>query len=320
MSKKYIFWTIKDLGKIARARRSKEFDCIICFCGPRGNSKSTGGYKLGLELNFKAEKDLVYDRDELLEALEDWDRVIDGDEIINSAYKREFYNLDQIELIKLLNMYRDHRHVIILCIPNFWDLDKPLRDLVKIRVDMKKRGLGEVHAPLSMSYTNDTWDQKMNEKIERSWIRSGGKVKRKPWKLTTFIGYLKFGKLHPDQEEKYKRLKNEARERLRDQKKAHKEGLKDLQELNFYQNLLKLIKDKKVTKDGLQQICLTNGLKYTSVVSNLNNRLKNEGHSKTLKDFLVRLSQDKQEKHINSTVSRDNQSSQKKEVSAFNGY
>jgi len=320
MSKKYIFWSIKDLAQISKSRRDNEFDCIICFCGPRGNSKSTGGYKLGLELNFKAERDLVYNREKLIEALEDWERVIDGDEIINSAYKREFYNLDQIELIKLLNMYRDHRHVIIFCIPNFWDLDKPLRDLVKIRIDMKKRGLGEVHAPLNMSYANDTWDQKMNERIERSWIRTGGKVKRKPWKLTTFIGYLKFGKLHPDQEEKYKRLKNEARERLRDKKKAQKEGMKDLKELNFYQHLLKLIKEKKVTKEGLNSVCLANGLKYTSVVSNLNNRLKNEGHNKTLKDFLVKLSQDNQKTHNNSIVVLDNQSSQNKEVTAFKMY
>lgn len=320
MSNKQILWTIKDLSEIAKKRRKNEFDCIIAFCGPRGNSKSTGGYKLGLRLNFKPERDLIYDRDELLEALEDWDRVIDGDEIINAAYKREFYNVDQIELIKLLNMYRDHRHVIILCIPNFWDLDKPLRDLVKIRVDMKKRGVGEVHAPLNMSYADDKWDKIVNEKIERGWQRKEGKVKRKPWQLTTFVGFLRFGKLHPDQEEKYKRLKNEARERLADIKRARKEGLNDSKERNFYDNLLKLIKGKKVTKEGLMQVCLTNGLKYTSVVSNLNNRLKNEGHGKTLREFLIKLSRKEPKTHNTSTVGRDSQESQKKEVSAFNGY
>lgn len=320
MNNKYIFWSISDLAKISRGRRINEFDCIICICGKRGNSKSTLGYKLGLDLGFKPERDLVYSREKLIDALENWERVIDGDEIINSAYKREFYNLDQIELIKLLNVYRDHRHIIILCIPNFWDLDKPLRDLVRIRIDMKKKGFGEVHASLDMSYINDCWDQNMNEKIERSWARVDGKVKRKAWKLTTFIGFIKFGRLPPDQEAKYKRLKNEARADLRLQKDLKKEGMNSQKELDFYQNLLKLIKDGKITKETLPSVCLANGLKYTSVVSNLNNRLKNEGHDKTLKDFLVKLSQEVLETHNNSIDAGDNNPSQVKEVSALKMY
>ena len=285
MNKKYVFWTIKDLADIATIRRNKEFDCIIAFCGARGNSKSTGAYKIGLQLKFNAEKDIIYDRNSLLQALEDWNRIIDGDEMINSAYKREFYNVEQIELIKLLNMYRDHQHVIIFCIPNFWDLDKALRDLIKIRIDMHKRGFGEVHVPLQMSYISDSWDKKNNEKIERIWVEK--RNKRKPWLLSTFAGFIKFGKLAPDQEKKYKRIKNEAREKLREDKEARKKNMESKKELDFYTTTFELLQDNRLTKEGIFALSKMSGKKIFTIRDNLRKMLREKGDNRPLAELIL---------------------------------
>lgn len=281
-----VVWKIADLAKIADGRRRKEFDCIIAFCGPRGNTKSTGGYKLGLKLGFKPERDLIYDRKELVNALQDWDRIIDADEMINSAYKREFYNVDQIELVKLVNMYRDHRHVIIMCIPNFWDLDKPLRDLVKIRVDMIRRGFGVVHMPLQLSYSNDAWDQKVNEKIERGWLRKGGEFKPKFKQLTTFIGYLKFGKLAPDQEAKYKRLKEEKRIALRKDKDAlTKDKEKDPREI-LLDRAIQYVEKGEYNRDDLVRLAYTSNINWKTFIDLLNKRLDVLGKATTINKIL----------------------------------
>jgi len=292
--KHWVIWDLEDIANICRKRRENKFDCIIAFTGSRGNGKSTAGYKLGLKLKFNPDKDIIFDREELLEALNDWDRVIDGDEIINSAYKRDFHNIDQIELIKLLNMFRDHKHIIIFCIPNFWDLDKGLRDLVKIRVDMIRRGVGVLHAPLGLNYTNDAWDKAVNEKIERKWARLGGRTKPKYWQLTTFQGFLNFGALRPHEEEKYQRIKNEKRELLRQKKAFLKidERVADKTTL-LYQRTLEYLQKGDLSKDDLIKSAYLNGITYNSFTAELNKRLKESGETKSIAEYLKKIKKDK---------------------------
>lgn len=295
---KYIYWDVKDLVKISKERIANDFDCIIALTGDRGSGKSTIAYKSSLMLGFNPNKDLIYSREELLEALRDYERVINADEIINAAYKREFYNVDQIELIKLLNMYRDHRHVLFLCIPNFWDLDRPLRDLVKIRIDIIRRGLGVVHQPLQLAYTNDPWDQKVNQVIERKWMQHGGQFKPKYWKLTTFAGFFKYGKLRPDQEVKYKRLKEEKRillQRSKDEKsgKVKVEITRDYKD-SIYSTIYHRVKEGLVSRDDLITMSANLGIPYKSMVGAINDRLKNEGIAETSKHFLQVSAKDAQ--------------------------
>lgn len=300
----YVFWTIEDLAQVARTRKKNKFDTIICFCGDTGNSKSTGAIKFCQRAGeFKIEKDTVYDRDAFIQAIEDWGRVLLGDEMINTAYKREFYNLDQIEMVKLLNMYRDHLHIIAICIKNFWDLDKPLRDLVDVRVDLQRRGFGVVHKPLSLSYTNDPWDKNNNEKIERSWLEKGGGMKPKWWRLTTFIGFLSYGPLDPRQEAHYQEIKDKGRKDLKEKRDKAKEEKRNPQKaidptVQVYERTLALIKEGKLNREDVTKIAITNGIKDATFMSNLNNLLKNAGNTETIWQLLK--SQTKQNL-INST-------------------
>ena len=112
------------------------------------------------------------------------------DEAIYTAYKRDFQKGGQKELIKQLNAYRDHRNIVLLCIPNFWDLDKPLRDMCFLRIDIVGRGKGVLHKPLKSHYSQDNWDIYNNTKIERERVLKKPKTARLAITLLASIGKL----------------------------------------------------------------------------------------------------------------------------------
>jgi hypothetical protein len=277
-------WKIKDIAYMCSRMQSQKFDCIIAFCGKRGLSKSTGAYRLGKCLKFKPKRDIVFSREELQKALISFDRTIHADEMINAGYKREFYNTEQIELVKILNMYRDHRNVLILCIPNFWDLDKPLRDMVKIRIDMIRRGFGVVHKQKQNIYTNDGWDTKYNQKVEQSFIRKGI-YKPKYSKLTTMVGFLRFKQLSEKDERKYQLIKDLKRSKL----KMIEEKSEEIKNNEFADGIINFIKFGKIKDyDDLQGIAFARGIDFKTLVFNINRRLKDHPElPSTLKKLFV---------------------------------
>ncbi|MEM4260854.1 MAG: hypothetical protein QXG00_06460 [Candidatus Woesearchaeota archaeon] len=264
----FLVWNIKDLAEIGKRAREQKFDFIICFTGPRGLGKSTIAYKLGLKLGMKPRRDIVYSREDLLKAVCGWNRTIMADEMINTAYKREFHNVDQIELVKRLNMNRDHKNILIMSIPNFWDLDKPLRDMVKIRIDIIRRGVGIVHTQLKSNYLNDQWDMKNNQKIELSWSKSA-RMKPRYHKLTTFKGFIKFGPLSPSMELKYQKIKDLKRARLSEDYVEEDEDKKKKEQF-FYENLNEMIENGIINKETLTKIAEQKGRTYENLKNSIN--------------------------------------------------
>ena len=311
---------IDDIAQIAEMRRRKNFDCIICFTGARGDGKSSSGYVLGKKASlytrgnkFMPKKDLVYTREELLKALSDWDRIIDADEMINSAYKREFYNVDQIELVKILNMYRDHRHILIICIPNFWDLDKPLRDLVKIRIDVIRRGFGVVHVGKRNLYSNDPWDSKINQKIEAGFHNSGGTYKPKFHRLTTFMGYIKLPKMSERSYSFYQKLKNNARIKIEmkkagteiEQEQNKRKREKHETTNNWVKHLVVDIKEGKYNYEKLELEIKAQGFSIQNIKNKLNSVLILEGSGKSLRDYMTKKGRTRMEKQTIQEAKRE---------------
>ena len=71
------------------------------------------------------------------------------------------------------------------------------------------------------------------------------------------------------------------------QRKRHKSfGLDTVEEKqDFKHRCYNLLITGKLTKDGLIQACLLEGRKYTSMLTELNRILKNNGEKKTVKDL-----------------------------------
>lgn len=261
---RYYNFSIKDIAWVCKARQKEKRDAIIAIAGARGNGKSTLAFKIMKQLGFKPNKDIIYDLDSLRKSLNEWDKAIMVDEAIYVSYKRDWQGKGQKELIKQFNAYRDHRNIVILCIPNFWDLDKALREFVFMRIDVLNRGKAAVHLPIEASYTNDSWDLSNNEKTERRQLARNRT--KKHYKFSTFNGYVKFKALSEKDEERYQKIKNKKRNELYegdDPKESKKKN-----EPDHYQILYDMKKEYgKITPEAIQVVARLRGVKPRTVLS-----------------------------------------------------
>lgn len=281
-----IIWTLKNIVDILKERQVNEFDGNIAVSGDRGNGKSTIINKIFYRLKgFNPWKHQVYSREDVIKLLKysQFSLCMD-DEAINSGYKREFQNKGQQEFIKILNAYRDNFNIFASAIPNFFSLDKDLRDLYFIHLHIIERGLAIVHMPLQgRLYSQDRWDAKYNAIVEMRWSK---RILKNPnfrpayHKLTTFRGYLYFKDLTEKQKALYILVKKTKREEAFLTEKEKIEGKSWIRKI--YDAVINL----KLTNDGLLQACLVEGKKYSAISQTLNGMLKDDGRKETLSHYL----------------------------------
>ena len=287
-SKSSVVWTIKELVEVLKKRQLNEYDCTIGVSGKRGEGKSTLIDKIFLKFRgFKPLKHQVYSRKDVINLLRNqefgfcWD-----DEAINSGYKRDFMNKGQQELIKLITTYRDNFNIYASAIPFFYSLDKDLRELFFIHIHIIERGLAVIFMQLEDNiHQTDPWDSKNNSKKEEKWQKKKAEdpsFKFPYHQLSTFAGYLKFNDLTQKQRQLYKEIKKAKRKAAN----LTDEEIQKQKEENQNDKIYKQMIEGKLSKEGLQQFCLIEGKKYSSMVAYLNIRLTNEGEKRTLKQFL----------------------------------
>lgn len=281
-----VIWTIKDIIEILQNRQKNEFDGNIAITGNRGDGKSTCIGKIFFRLpKFNPWKQQVYKREDILKLIkyqkfgQCWD-----DEAINSGYKRDFQNKGQQEQIKILTNYRDNFNIFASAIPNFFSLDKDLRDLYFIHLHIIRRGTAIIHMPVQGKlYSQDKWDAKYNAKVEDSWSK---KIQHNPDfhppfnRLTTYRGILYFNDLTPKQKaliQEVKRVKRAETYESEEEKNS---------EIPLLEKLYKLAIEKKLTKEFLLLTCQMENKKYSSITSSLNRILVDNGHKETLRAFL----------------------------------
>lgn len=234
-------WALNDFCLMILEMFIDKFDCFIVIEGNRSLGKSTLAWEICRKVNhyarilardfpewskyykFKPQlqaknpkkyKYLLYKRDDVINFFNKWNVIGIGDEAVNVAFNREFYSDDQKNLIKLINMNRDHRNLFIMCVPQFNVLDNQIKNLCKIRISIVRRGLAIIQTPNPLMYGRDKWDTANNEKIEREWLMTQSK-RPKYTKLTTFRGIMHFPKLSDAEEKIYQQIKNAERNVIR---------------------------------------------------------------------------------------------------------
>lgn len=281
-------WSIKDIATILTQRQNNEFDGNIAVSGDRGDGKSTLVNKLLYRFSiFKPWLHQVYSRDDVMNLLKTQSRGLCwDDEAINTGYKRDWQNRGQQELIKILTAYRDNFNIFASAIPNFFSLDKDLRDLYFIHIHVIERGIGVLHMPLQgRLYSQDRWDAKYNAKIEESWSNKGkANPSFKPpfHRLSTFRGYIFFNDVTKKQQVLYKEIKKLKRQESFTTEEERKGNIQVPFEDKVYNQLF----TGKLSKEGLMQICLLEGKKYSTIVDKINRMLKDNGETRTLSKFL----------------------------------
>ncbi len=126
-----------------------------------------------------------------------------------------------------------------------------------------------------------------NKKIE---AKENARLERNPTarfrynRFTTFAGFIYFGPMTEKQQRIYDEVKQKKRSKV----------YKDIEEnkaLTLIERLYNLLIEGKLSKEGLMQASLVDNRKYSTVLSQLNTLLKDNGKSKTVMD-LVRKSRD----------------------------
>lgn len=287
MGKIILKWNLTKTSDMIKRILQNRFDCFIIIEGNRGLGKSTLAIHLSRRVarlfknegsddyKFSFKKSVIYTRKETKSFLHKWKSNGIADEMINVTFNRDFYNEDQKDIIKMLNMNRDHCNLLIACVPQFQTLDSQIKNLCKIRITVVRRGLAIIQTPNQTIYCKDKWDQATNEKIERDWMKKG--ITRPHYtKLTTFRGILKFSALHPTSEEKYQKTKNKKRNIVAEEQMGIKN--REEEEKDPLNIAIKMLKDGKVRNgiflDGLAHAFNLNPASFKNKISL---RLKKEG-------------------------------------------
>ena len=284
----------KMVFMIAQILQSK-FDCFIVIEGNRGLGKSTLAIHLarGLSKEFKKQgstdyrfhwsRSLIYTKKETKAFLHKWNTIGIADEMINVTFNRDFYNTEQKDIIKMINMNRDHCNLFIACVPQFQTLDSQIKNLCKIRITVVRRGLCIIQTPNRTIYVKDKWDQATNEKIERGWLLKG--IRNPHYtKLTTFRGVMKFPALREKSELKYQDVKDRKRNLVAKEEM----GITDEKdkESDPVQIAIKMLKEGKVRNgtflDGIAQ---GHGMKCSTFKDRIRRNLKDSGEEHKLNNY-----------------------------------
>ena len=278
-------WNLEQLSKTISGTLLNKFDFFLVIEGKRGLGKSTLGFKIMKQVHkqmklkqingykFTPKTCLLYRRKEALKFFTKRNATAMADEMINVTFNRDFYNEDQKDLIKIINMNRDHCNLFIACVPQFANLDSQIRNLCKMRITVVRRGVAIIQTPNHTIYSPDIWDSRINEKIEREWVSK--KVKNPKYsKLTTFRGIIKFSKLSDGDEKRYQKIKDIKRNVIETEKNFMKEH-EELKPVDVIIN--KLIDGKIRNMQVVDGFAFANDDTPSNFASKVRTELKNRG-------------------------------------------
>lgn len=288
-----------------------KFDCVIVLEGKRGLGKSTiawhiarkvqkimktiinetGGenspykdfydFKPIMQLRYPMKYRFIeYKRDGILNFFDKWHKTCIGDEMVTSAFNRDFWNEEQKNLIKVMNMNRDHSNLFFMCVPQFQVLDNQIKNLTKMRITVLRRGLAVLQSPNPTIYSRDIWDASNNEKIERSWLIDGKKPKYT--KLTTFRGYIKFRALSEKEQYIYDQIKNFERTVMKKDLGIND----DKQEQDWFDKLYAKLSGGAIKNmHYIEGIADANGMSLSGVKSKLRRKLSEDNKSPVITSY-----------------------------------
>lgn len=231
-------------------------------------------------LPFSYKDNLTYSRNELKKWV-DGDEGGNGqkpektsiiaDEIINMFFRRSWYEEDQIEGIKLLNMCRDRHLFIVGCVPNFWSLDSQIFGLVTFWTHVAARGKAWVFKKDDNPFEADAWHRKENLKIFAKY--------KNPYKCKNFVCELTWDDWTENERAEYYAVRNEKR-KVTEVKKKDKLGKREVYYLEQRYKLICFLEKK-----GINQIEIAGYLGVKpSAVSQYKARFEDKYPNKVLRE------------------------------------
>lgn len=134
-----------------------------------------------------------------------------ADELISMFYGREWFDAEQNDAIKLLNMCRDRHLAIFGAVPNFWELDKNFRNLVRFWIHIDTRSVAWMFEQTKNPGSRDKWCQR---NIEKTYDKYG-----KPNRAKNFVCSITWPDWTPEQKKDYYAVRAIKRIGVEDQRK-----------------------------------------------------------------------------------------------------
>lgn len=290
----------KHLAKFGKRLTYRKKDLVFIITGYPGEGKSVLAVDIAKEYDkrFTYERNLIYSRSELMEKIEQFPpSAFIIDEAINILYKREWNKGAQKEMIKLLNICRSKRHMLIFVQPDFEDMDKDIRKKrLRLWIDVIMRGVGVMYKPIkSLGGGSDPWNLDINNKIIKSQIKKLGLVEgyiEGAAKTENFQNIVRWENMNDEEYKRYEEVKDtkkyaEEDNNLLTQKEADMVARKKIFDI------LAILKSHKLLKRGfpayvsdkleMSRASVSTYLKDAMVSQNLNNSKDSDDEEEALR-------------------------------------
>jgi hypothetical protein len=279
-------WSMEELSQHVTNTKKVDKDFIIITDGATGGGKSTWALKFAIknDSKFDIEKDIIFSRDELIKKITESEngRTYVADEAINILFKRDFMTTKQKILLRLLDMCRDKNLCLIMCVPNFWAIDKHLLEgRVKLRVHIARTGMAFLWKPSTNPFAPDKWYRKYNEIVCSNWDYYMNARRTKG-----FLGYMKFGDLSSGHKDVYLQIKKEKKEAMaksEEEEDKKKEGDKTLGFKLGEFNMLSTLREQGLLKQGaITTLANLRGVSLQVLTNQLRRMKQNEKNKELL--------------------------------------
>jgi hypothetical protein len=208
--------TPKHIAKYARQLTNVQKDTAMIVTGYPGEGKSVLAREIAkhFDKKYNDERNCIYSRKEFMSKVENFPpSAFVLDEAINLLYKRDWNTGAQKELVKILNICRSKKHLLIFVQPEFNDLDKDIRNSrIRLWVYAIKRGVAAAFKPeRSIGGGEDPWNIAENNKIVKGFVNKFGQTIgtiEGAFRTKNFLTYLRWSDISKEEYNVYEEVKD----------------------------------------------------------------------------------------------------------------
>lgn len=259
-------------------------DCPIIISGYAGEGKSVLGIHLArsYDRKYNHERNLIYSRDEMknkINTLRPSGLIVD--ENMNVLYKRDWGTKGQKEIIKLLDICRFKRHMILMIQPTMSAVDTHVRDTrVRLWIYVIKRGLAAVFRPLRQLSYEDPWRLKDNDATIKKYIKKLGEVEGRIegcHQCENFLAFVRWEDIDNDDYMKYEEVKDKKKDAYEEIKLYTPDEVKKLANEKVFDVISILKYNKKIKMGYLDFISAELDMSKAAISSNIKKSLIKKG-------------------------------------------
>lgn len=208
--------TPNHISTYARKLSRVNKDTLIVISGYPGEGKSVLAREIAksFDKRYTDDRNCIYTRKELISKVESFPpSAFILDESINLLYKRDWGTAAQKELIKILNICRSKKHLLIFCQPEFVDMDKDIRNSrIRLWVYAIKRGVAAVFKPeRTIGGGEDPWNLQNNNKIVKQFVNKYGQAIgtiEGAFRTPNFLSFLRWNNIPGEEYKVYEEVKD----------------------------------------------------------------------------------------------------------------